>query len=212
MILHAEQQKRHRCKEQTFGLSGRRQGWDDLREQHWNMYITICKTVDQCKFGAWSRAPKTSVLGQPRGIGWREVGGGRRIGRTHVYLWLLHVGVWQNHHNIVIILQSKQINCRKNNKNKHTIYFTAKCCEGKCAYDIAHAILGQEKATALHSSTLAWKIPWMEEPGRWQSMGSHRVRHDWVISLSLFTFMHWRRKWKHTQCSCLKNPRDGEAW
>ena len=48
---------------------------------------------------------------------------------------------------------------------------------------------------ATHSSTLAWKIPWMEEPGRLQSMGSLRVRHDWVTSLSLSIFMHWRRKW-----------------
>ena len=45
-----------------------------------------------------------------------------------------------------------------------------------------------------HSSTLAWKIPWMEEPGRLQSMRSLRVRHDWATSLSPFTFMHWRRK------------------
>ena len=47
-----------------------------------------------------------------------------------------------------------------------------------------------------HSSTLAWKIPWTEEPGRLQSMGSLRVGHDWTSSLSLFTFMHWRRKWQ----------------
>ena len=45
-----------------------------------------------------------------------------------------------------------------------------------------------EKAMAPHSSTLAWKIPWTEEPGRLQSTGSLRVRHDWVTSLSLFTF------------------------
>ena len=51
---------------------------------------------------------------------------------------------------------------------------------------------------ATHSSTLAWKIPWVEEPGRLQSMGSRRVRHDWATSLSLFTFMHWRRKWQPT--------------
>ena len=51
---------------------------------------------------------------------------------------------------------------------------------------------------APHSSTLAWKIPWMEEPGRLQSMGSLRVIHDWATSLSLFTFMHWRRKWQPT--------------
>ena len=51
---------------------------------------------------------------------------------------------------------------------------------------------------APHSSTLAWKIPWMEEPGRLQSMGSLIVRHDWATSLSLSTFMHWRRKWQPT--------------
>ena len=53
-----------------------------------------------------------------------------------------------------------------------------------------------EKAMAPYSSTLAWKIPWMEEPGRLQSMGSLRVGHDWATSLSLF--MHWRRKWQPT--------------
>ena len=52
-----------------------------------------------------------------------------------------------------------------------------------------------EKAAAPHSSTLAWKIPWTEEPGGLQSMGLLRVGHDWVTSLLLFTFMHWRRKW-----------------
>ena len=51
---------------------------------------------------------------------------------------------------------------------------------------------------APHSSTLAWKIPWMEEPGRLQSMGSLWVRHDWASSVSLFTFMHWRRRWQPT--------------
>ena len=55
-----------------------------------------------------------------------------------------------------------------------------------------------EKAMAPHSSILAWKIPWTEEPGRLQSMGSLRVGHDSVTSLSLFTFMHWRRKWQPT--------------
>ena len=54
-----------------------------------------------------------------------------------------------------------------------------------------------EKAMAPHSSTLAWKIPWTEEPGGLQSMGSQRVRHDWATSLSLFTFMHWRQ-WQPT--------------
>ena len=52
--------------------------------------------------------------------------------------------------------------------------------------------LGQEdpleKETAIHSSTLAWKIPWMEEPDRLWSMGSQRVGHDWMTLLS-FTFL-----------------------
>ena len=51
---------------------------------------------------------------------------------------------------------------------------------------------------APHSSILAWKIPWTEEPGRLQSMGLRRVRHHFHFSLSLFTFMHWRRKWQPT--------------
>ena len=55
-----------------------------------------------------------------------------------------------------------------------------------------------EKAMAPHSSTLAWKIPWTEEPGGLQSMGSLRVRHACEASLSVFTSMHWRRKWQPT--------------
>ena len=55
-----------------------------------------------------------------------------------------------------------------------------------------------EKAVAPHSSTPAWKIPWTEEPGGLQSMGSLEVGHDWATSLSLFTLMHWRRKWQPT--------------
>ena len=55
-----------------------------------------------------------------------------------------------------------------------------------------------ETAMAPHSSTLAWKIPWTEEPGRLQTMGLRRVGHDRVTSLSLFPFMHWRRKWQPT--------------
>ena len=51
---------------------------------------------------------------------------------------------------------------------------------------------------APHSSTLAWKIPLMEESGGLQSMGLLRVGHDLATSLSLFTFMYWRRKWQPT--------------
>ena len=60
-----------------------------------------------------------------------------------------------------------------------------------------------------HSSTLAWKIPWTEEPGRLQSMGSLRVGHDWATSLSLSCI--GEGKGNPLQCSCLENPRDGGA-
>ena len=61
--------------------------------------------------------------------------------------------------------------------------------------EILHEV---EKAMAPHSSTLAWKLPWTEEPAGLQSMGWLRVGHNWATSLSLFPFMHWRRKWQPT--------------
>ena len=63
---------------------------------------------------------------------------------------------------------------------------------------------------APQSSTLAWKIPWKEEPGGLQSMGSLRVGHYWVTSLSLWCI--GEGKGNPLQCSCLENPRDGGAW
>ena len=68
---------------------------------------------------------------------------------------------------------------------------------------ISHGV-SLEKAMAPHSSTLAWKIPWTEEPGRLQSMGLLRVG-----TLSLFTFMHWRRKWQPTPVFL---PRESQGW
>ena len=62
---------------------------------------------------------------------------------------------------------------------------------------------------APHSSILAWKIPWTEEPDGLQSMGSLRVRCDRATSLSLFTFMHWRRKWQPTPVFL---PRESQGW
>ena len=69
--------------------------------------------------------------------------------------------------------------------------------------------LEAEEAVAPHSSTLAWKIPWMEEPGGLQFMGSRRVGHDWATSLSLFIFMHWRRKWQPTP---VFSPGESQGW
>ena len=64
---------------------------------------------------------------------------------------------------------------------------------------------------ATHSSTLAWKIPWTEEPGSLQSMGSWRVRHDWATSLFSLSCTG-EGNGNPLQCSCLENPRDGRAW
>ena len=65
-------------------------------------------------------------------------------------------------------------------------------------YMSCHLCGRSEKAVAPHSSTLAWKTAWTEEPGGLRSMGSLRVGHNWETSLSLFTFTHWRRKWQPT--------------
>ena len=61
---------------------------------------------------------------------------------------------------------------------------------------------------APHSGTLAWKILWTEEAGGLQTMGSLRVGPD-SISLSLFTFMHWRRKWQPTPVFL---PGESQGW
>ena len=70
---------------------------------------------------------------------------------------------------------------------------------------------GLEKAMALHSSTLAWKIPWMEEPGGLQSMGSLGVGHNWATSLFTFHF-HALEKEMATHSSVLawRIPGTGE--
>src|SRR5574339_442598 len=76
-----------------------------------------------------------------------------------------------------------------------------------CSSDLCLSV--PEKAMATHSSTLAWKIPWTEEPGRLQSMGPLRVGQDRATSFSLFTFMHWRRKWQHTPVFL---PGESQGW
>jgi len=62
---------------------------------------------------------------------------------------------------------------------------------------------------ATHSSVLAWRIPGTVEPGRIHSMGLLRVRYDWATSLSLSTFMHWRRKWQPTSVFL---PGESQGW
>ena len=77
-------------------------------------------------------------------------------------------------------------------------------CSAFFIVQLSHPYMSTGKTIALSS--------WTEEPGRLQSMGSLRVRHDWVTSLSLFTFMHWEGNGNPLQCYCLENPRDGGAW
>ena len=110
MTLYARQQKKHRYKEQTFGLCGRRWGWGDLREQYWNMYNTICEIDDQSKFDAWNRALKARPLGQTRGMGWEGGWRGFRM-EEHMYTCVWFMSMYgKNHHNILISLQLKLIN------------------------------------------------------------------------------------------------------
>ena len=82
ITLYARQKKRHRYIEQTFGLYGRRRGWDDLREQHQNMYIIKCETDLQSRLVHERRARGWCTgMTQRDGMG-REVGGGFRMGNT----------------------------------------------------------------------------------------------------------------------------------
>ena len=119
ITLYAKQKKRHRCTEQTFGLCGRRQGWDVSREQHRNMYYL-----------EWNRSPAQAgcmrqvlgpgALGRPRGIRWRGRWEGGLGWGIHVNPWLIHVNVWQKplQYCKVISLQLIKINGKKN-LNRH---------------------------------------------------------------------------------------------
>ena len=66
-----------------------------------------------------------------------------------------------------------------------------------------------EKAMATHSGTHAWKVPWTEEPDGLQSRGLLKVGHNSATSLSLFTFMNWRRKWQPTPVFL---PGESQGW
>ena len=65
---------------------------------------------------------------------------------------------------------------------------------------------------APHSSTLAWKIPWTEEPGRLQSMGSLESDTTELLHFHFSLLCIGEGNGNPLQCSCLENPRDGEAW
>ena len=109
--LYARQQKRHRCKEQTFGLCGRRQRWDDLREQHCNMYIIVRELDHQSRFDAWDRVLRAGALGCPWGMGWGGKWEGVSGWGTHVHPWLIRVNVWGKplHYCKVVSLQLNKV-------------------------------------------------------------------------------------------------------
>ena len=98
-----------------------------------------------------------------------------------------------------------------NNKKKQCSAFS---CDSTQVHVKRLAVLSSlclqfaEKEMAPHSKTLAWKIPWTEEPGRLQSMGSLGVGYKWATSLSCIG----EGNGNPLQCSCLENPRDRGAW
>ena len=69
-----------------------------------------------------------------------------------------------------------------------------------------------EKVIATHSSTLAWKIPWTEEPGGLQSMGSLRVATTERLHFHFSLSCIGEGNGNPLQCSCLENSRDGGSW
>ena len=79
-------------------------------------------------------------------------------------------------------------------------------------HDLQFTVMNQEKAMAPHSSTLAWKIPWTEEPGGLQSMGSLESDMTERLPFHFSLSCVGEGNGNPLQCSCLENPRDGGAW
>ena len=126
--------------------------------------------------------------------------------RSICNLWLIHLLIARrNIHPLRQIMNTSPVGCIRSWSSELDEFNSA---EGGASVEVSwaaqlwnsgagHTILLGPNGTPLQYS-FAWKIPWMEEPGRRQSMGSRRVRHNWATSLSRFTFMHWRRKWQPT--------------
>ena len=93
ITLYAKQKMRHRCTEQTFGLCGRRRGWDVSREQYHVNYLGWNRSPAQV--GCMTQVLRPGALGRPRGIGWRGRWEGGLGWGIHVNPWLIHVNVWQ---------------------------------------------------------------------------------------------------------------------
>ena len=122
----------------------------------------------------------------------------KKWGKYWLILWLLVSLILQNlpsigkiSHMLIGNWVSESVDS-KEKKNKTEMFHNCLCFSSKMKYFQRFKDL--EKCRLLQYSCL--KIPWTEEPDRLQSMGSLRVGHDWATSLSLFIFIHWRRKWQ----------------
>ena len=127
-----------------------------------------------------------------------------------VSLWAPEIG--NSVDTVISRMAESQLICGRNLTKHDKIFTYLRCVLGikkLPSYWLPKSRLFREKAMAAHSSTLAWKIPWMEDPSRLQSMGSLGVGYDGATSLSLFTFMHWRRKWQPTPVFL---PGESQGW
>ena len=115
ITLYAKQKKRHRCTEQTFGLCGRRRGWDVLREQH---ETSILSRVKQITSPGWMH--ETSAQGWCTGKTQRREG--RSGWGTHVNPWLIHVNVWQKPLQYCKVISLQLIKINEKNKVIIDIY------------------------------------------------------------------------------------------
>ena len=127
ITLYTRQQKKHWYIEQFFGLCGRGRGWDYLGEWHWNTYSIIYEMSRQSRFDAGCWMLGAGALGRPRGMVW---GGRREEGSgwgTHVYLWWINFGIWQNQYNIVKFKSKIKLKCFKKKKKKTWTLDTHPC-------------------------------------------------------------------------------------
>ena len=90
-------------------------------------------------------------------------------------------------------------------KHLFLLYWLCPCFTGRRQWQPTPVLLPRKWMEEMKMLLLQWT----EEPGRLQSMGLIRVRHDWATSLSLFTFMHWRRKWQLTPVFL---PGESQGW
>ena len=138
-------------------------------------------------------------------------------------IWRCHIGYWgwgssrrQKHwakgpHAEEKALSSSTVGLGVGPRNYQVVGKHPFLCQ-RCVISLREIVPSEKKAMTTRYSTLAWNNPRTERLGRLQSMGSLRVKHHWVTSLSLFTFLNWSGNGNPLKCSCLENSRDGEAW